>query len=80
MCPFEKTFDRHDACKQKKEEKKPEDAIEINIGSIEILKLIRIGKNTLLEERKEIENLIREYRDVFVWTYDDLKTYKDDII
>jgi hypothetical protein len=80
VLPFVKIFDRYDMYKRKKEEKKPDDVIEINIASVESPKLIRIGKHTSLEERKELENLIREYKDVFAWTYDDLKAYKDDII
>jgi hypothetical protein len=41
---------------------------------------VKIGKGISSEERKEIEDLIREYRDVFAWSYDDLKAYKGDII
>ena len=37
--------------------------------------MIKIGNNTSPKERKAIENLIREYKDVFAWTYDDLKTF-----
>jgi hypothetical protein len=40
----------------------------------------KIGKGTSSEERKKIENLIREHRDVFAWSYDDLKAYKGVII
>ena len=43
------------------------------------LKWLRSEK-TLPPKWKEIENLIREYRDVFSWTYDDLKTYDLSII
>jgi hypothetical protein len=62
--------------KQKREVSELEDCIEKNIGSVESPKLIRIGKNTSADERKEIENLIREHRDVVAWTYGDLKVYK----
>jgi hypothetical protein len=34
----------------------------------------------LIEERSEIETSIREYKDIFTWTYDGLKVYKGDII
>jgi hypothetical protein len=27
-----------------------------------------------------IENLVREYKDLFAWTYNDIKAYKGDII
>jgi len=42
--------------------------------------MINIGKGTSKEERNQIEKLIREYKDVFSWSYDDLKAYKGDII
>jgi hypothetical protein len=61
--------------KQKKEISKPKDSIEINTGSVESLKLIQIGKTTLADERREIENLIRVYTEVFASTYDDFKAY-----
>ena len=41
-------------------------------------KLIQIDENTSPDEREEIENLIREYRDIFRWTYDDPKAYTGD--
>jgi hypothetical protein len=66
--------------KQKKDVSKPEDCVEINIGSKESPKLIKVGKNLSTKERRMIEDLVREYRDVFAWTYDDLKAYKGDII
>ena len=42
--------------------------------------MVKIGKNASLKERKEIENMIRKYKDIFSWTYDDLKTYDPSII
>jgi Mg2+ and Co2+ transporter CorA len=54
--------------------------IEINFGSEISPKIIKIRKGCFQEERRQIETLIREYKDVFAWTYDDLKAYKGDII
>ena len=59
---------------------KPNDCMEINTGSKESPKFIKVGKSLSTRERKMIEYLVREYRDAFVWTYDDLKAYKGDII
>ena len=42
--------------------------------------MIKIGKNASPKERKAIKNLIREYKDVFAWTYGDLKTFDPAII
>ena len=77
--PLEKNFNRHDEYKGKRVEPVDE-VIEINIGSSVSPKMIKIGKNASPKERKAIENLIREYKDVFAWTYDDLKTFDPPII
>jgi len=59
---------------------KLDEYMEVNIGSLESPKIVKVGKGTSSEETKKIENLIREYRDVFARSYDDLKSYKGDII
>jgi ribonuclease HI len=76
---LEKIFDRHDMHKKKKEVVKPGSYIEVNIGTEEVPRLIKIGKATSEKERKELISLVSEYRDVFYFTYDELKAYKDDV-
>jgi hypothetical protein len=49
---LEKIFDRHDMYKKKKEVVKPGSYIEVNIGTKEVPRLIKIGKGTLEKERK----------------------------
>jgi len=75
---LERTFYRADRMKVRPDLSKDEGHIDINIGSKEIPKLIRIGEACSLDEKRDIENLIREYRDVFYWGYDEFKTYKTD--
>jgi hypothetical protein len=62
--------------KRKKEVIKSDSYIEVNIGTEEVPRLIKIGKGTSEKERKELISLVHEYRDVFVFTYDELKSYK----
>ena len=72
--PLEKNFNRHDEYRGKRAE--PVDEIlEVKIGSFVSPKMIKIGKNASPKERRAIEDLIREYKDVFAWTCDDLKTF-----
>jgi hypothetical protein len=61
LVPLERMFDRHDMYKEKKEMVKPNEYMEVNIGSPEIPKIVKIGKGTSSKERREIENLIIEY-------------------
>jgi hypothetical protein len=42
--------------------------------------MVKVGKSTPKEERKEIIKLLREYRDVLAFTYDELKVYREDVI
>ena len=42
--------------------------------------MVKIGKKTPREEREQIINLLREYRDVLAFTYDELKVYREDVI
>ena len=52
--------------------------MEINIGTDKDPKLIKIGKGTSEKERNNLINLIKEYRDVLAFSYDDLKAYRED--
>jgi hypothetical protein len=72
---LERIFDMH----EKKKVVKPSSHIEINIGTEEVSRFIKIGKGTSKKERKKLISLVQEYRDVFAFTYDELKSYKEDV-
>ena len=55
------------------------DYIEINIGTNDETKIIKVGKGTSEKERNDLVNLVKEYRDVFAFTYDELKYYREDV-
>jgi hypothetical protein len=80
VMPLERMFDRHDMYKGKPIVDQSDEAIEFNIGSENSPRMIKIGKGTTPAEIKSIMNLIREYKDIFAWSYEDLKAYKGDII
>jgi hypothetical protein len=54
--------------------------LEVNIGSDIEPRMVKVGKSTPIEERNEIINLLKEYRDVLAFTYDELKVYREDVI
>ena len=58
---------------------KPGEYIEINIGTETKPRIIKIGKGTSEKERNNLINLVKEYRDVFAFTYDELKAYREDV-
>ena len=53
--------------------------MEINIGTNKHPKLMKIGKRTSEKERNSLINLIKEYRDVLAFSYDELKVYREDV-
>ena len=53
--------------------------MEINIGTNKDPKLIKIGKFTSEKERNSLVNLIKEFRDVLAFSYDELKSYREDV-
>jgi hypothetical protein len=77
----EKSFDRQDGHKWKEESKeKLCDHLEVNIGSDQEPRMIKVGKTTPIEEIKEIVKLLKEYRDVLAFSYDELEVYREDVI
>jgi len=78
---LEQHFDRHNATKLREQNKMdPSEYIEINIGTPENLKIVKIGKGTSVEERKKLTNLLHEDRDVLAFSYDELKGYREDVM
>jgi hypothetical protein len=56
------------------------DLNECNIGTEEDSKFVKLSSNLSREQRIEYDELLREFADVFAWTYEDLKTYDTSII
>jgi hypothetical protein len=66
--------------KGKPSNKISDEIVEFNIGTEESPKLIKFGKGTTTDERENLIALIREFKYVFVWSYEDLKAYWEDAI
>jgi hypothetical protein len=74
---LETIIDIHDMNKKKKEIIKLGEYIEVNIESDQEPGMTKIGKITSKKERKDLINLVKNYRDV---SHDEIKDYsKDDI-
>ena len=58
---------------------RPQELQEINLGTNEAPKKVYIGQNLSTKIRKPLIDLLRKYRHVFAWSYDDLKAYREDI-
>ena len=53
---------------------------ECDIGTEEDPKVIKISKNMTQESKEKYIKLMKEFYDVFTWTYDDLKVYNPNVI
>jgi hypothetical protein len=42
--------------------------------------MVNIGKGTTKAKGDGILDLIRQFKDIFYWTYDDLKSYRGNVI
>lgn len=51
--------------------------MKVNISFESDPKFILIGKCYFQEERLKLISLLKEYKDVFAWCYDDLKDFMD---
>ena len=51
-----------------------------NIGIEEAPKIVKLSKNLPVKEKEEYTNLMKNYIDVFAWSYEDLKEYDTSII
>ena len=54
------------------------DLEEINLGTKEAPKKVYIGKKLAPKIRKGLIDLLRKYRHAFSYSYDNLKSYKED--
>ena len=80
LAPLEELFDFNDVAKKPKMESTEVDIEEYNIGSPEDPKNIKLSKTLPLHIKQRYINLFKEFKDVFAWGYQDLKSYDTSII
>ncbi len=80
LVPLEELFDKNDVAKNPKIQSDEDDVEDCNIGTAEDPKVIKISKSLPPEIKKNYVQMMKEYADVFAWSYKDLKVYDTDII
>ena len=80
LVPLERLFDGNDVAVKGRIAGDDADTAECNIGTPEEPKLVKLSKSLTEEQRIRYTDLLREFADVFVWTYEDLKTYDTSVI
>jgi hypothetical protein len=80
LVPLERLFDGNDVEVKGKVSDEDDDIAECNIGTQEEPKFVRLSSNLTRGQRAKYTKLLREFADVFAWTYEDLKTYDTSVI
>jgi hypothetical protein len=80
LIPLERLFDGNDVAVKGRILGDDIDTTECNIGTPEKPKFVKLSKSLTEEQRIEYTELLREFSDVFAWTYEDLKTYSTSVI
>lgn len=80
LTPLEDLFDSNDVPKNPKMEPVRSDIEECNIGTELKPKMIKLSKYLPPQEKEQYIDLLKEYQDVFAWSYEDLKAYDTNII
>jgi hypothetical protein len=85
LTPLESSFSSSDVGnkeKHKEEEskRKASETISLNIGTPDCPKNVKIGAQCTNEEKMKFTELLREFQDVFAWSYEDLRGFDPAII
>ena len=80
LVPLENIFDSNDVSKEPQLVPIYEDVEDVNIGTEAHPKIIKLSRTLSLEAKHKYISLMKEYSDVFSWSYSDIKAYDASII
>ena len=82
MVELVRMFDKDESTKQRRPppDERNKNCDSFNLGLEEDPHMVKIGKVCMEQERQEVLKLLFEYKDVIAWSYEDLKTYDQNII
>jgi hypothetical protein len=80
LIPLERLFDGNDVAIKGRISGDDDDTTECNIGTPEEPRFVKLSRSLTEEQRIGYAKLLREFADMFVWTYEDLKTYDTSFI
>jgi len=80
LVPLERLFDGNDVVVKGRVSGDDADTAECNIGTPKEPKFVKFSRSLTKEQRAKYTELLRDFSDVFAWTYEDLKTYDTSVI
>jgi hypothetical protein len=80
LVSLERIFDINDVSLKGETSEDDTGTTQCNIGTKSEPKFVKLSRSLTKEQRSEYIGLLREFADVFAWTYEDLKTYDTSVI
>ena len=85
LTPLESSFSSSDVsnketCKEEESKNKVGDTISLNLGTSESPKMVKLGAQCSDEEKEKFVELLREFQDVFAWSYIDIRGFDPTLI
>ena len=80
LIPLERLFSHDDIPLKTTLQPQPEEVEDCNIVSKESPRLVKVFRYLSLEIKSKYVELLKNYKDVFVWSYDKLRTYDTTIM
>jgi hypothetical protein len=80
LIPLERLFNQDDIPLRSTLQPQPEEFEDCDIGTKENPRLVKLSKYLSLETKSKYTEFLRKYKDVFAWSYDELRTCDTSII
>ena len=80
LVPLERIFSKDDTPFKSAMQSSKENVVNCNIGIEEQPRMVRISKSLLVEQRNMYIKLLKEFDDIFAWSYEYLRTYDTSVI
>jgi ribonuclease HI len=80
LIPLERLFDQNDIPLKSTLQPQPEEVEDYDVGTKEEPRMVKISKYLPLEVKIKYKDLLGQYKDVFVWSYKEMRTYDTAVI
>jgi hypothetical protein len=80
LIPLQRLFDHNDVPAKSTLQPQPKEVEDCDLGTEKESRIVKISKFLPPNFKSKYKDLLRQYKDVFAWTYDELRTYETSII
>jgi len=80
LIPMERLFDQNDMPLRSTLHPQPEEVEDYDMGTAKEPRIMKLSKYLPPETKSKYKYLLGQYKDVFAWSYDELRTYDTSVI